>query len=142
MLNLKAIQTSQQALGINHESKLDQIREEILALLNQKQQMDEMHIATQVAQLASLRTKLEILQKEHTTSSTYVRIIENLYFQEVRRRFDQIPVADRRSNEWIYNPSLTSFTPWLESSAQNDGVFYIFGKVCVIISTYHHPLLN
>lgn len=58
-----------------------------------------------------------------------VRVLESLYFTEITRRYDMIPNTDRRTNEWLYDSTKTSFTQWLESTEQNDGLFYIIGKV-------------
>tara|TARA_R110002003_G_scaffold911_3_gene21836 strand:+ start:1299 stop:1886 length:588 start_codon:yes stop_codon:yes gene_type:complete len=191
MSKLKAIQSSQEALGINHESKLFNIQKQIFDMMEEKEKKekhmqeetrrrkraeekrktasrddkmtskekverakkekkakekqinedkDEM-IAYQIAQLASLKTKLEVLQKEHSMSVTYVQVIESLYFPEVRRRFAQIPWADQRSNQWIFSPDLTTFVPWLESTAPQDGIFYIFGKVCTLLHSILRPYL-
>lgn len=94
MSKLRAIQSSQQALGINHDSQFDRIREDILVLTCQEQQKGQMRIADHVAQLESLGTKLNFLIDEHTISSRNVQVIKSLHFHEVRRRFDQIPPAD------------------------------------------------
>ncbi|KAH5265392.1 hypothetical protein HBI70_141900 [Parastagonospora nodorum] len=99
MSRLKDLQNSQKALGIDHETKFNQIKDSIIHLTGQEHQKHVVQIAEQGAQLL-----------------------------KVRRRFDQIPYSDRRSNDWIYDPSLTTFSLWLESNATADGLFYIWGK--------------
>ncbi|KAH7084087.1 hypothetical protein FB567DRAFT_445409 [Paraphoma chrysanthemicola] len=68
MSKLKAMQSSQDAHGINHESNERREKESLT-----REEKDEL-ISFQRAQLASLKTKLEVLQKEHSTSVTYVRV--------------------------------------------------------------------
>jgi len=132
MSSIKAIRTSQIELGIRHESQLDRIREDILDLAQATEQKSETRIADQIAQLESLRTKLNFLIDEHRTSARNVKVVKSLYFPEVRRRFEQILPKDQRSNEWIHDSATTEFVPWLESAAQGDSIFYIYGKVCLL----------
>lgn len=127
MSSLKAIQASQKDLGIAHESQLDRVREEILKLTRQDWDKAAMRITDQVARLEGLATKLEWLKSEHETSCRNVQVVKSLYFQEVRRRFDQILQAEQRTNEWIFDPQLTPFRPWLESKTPNSNIFYIYG---------------
>ena len=117
-------------MDIQDGSKLDLIREDILRLTKQTQHNNEMRAATQGAQLVSLKTKFEILQREQATCTRQVKILESLYFPELRRRWYQIRKSDQRSNEWIYDPQQTSFVSWLESENKDDGLFYITGRVC------------
>jgi hypothetical protein len=129
MSRLKDLQQSQKALGIDHETKFTQIKESIMLLNGQEQQKHEVQIAEQGAQLLSLKVKVDALLKEHFDSSKTIRVVRSLYFQEVRRRFDQIPDSDRRSNDWVYDSASTTFSRWLESNDTDDGMFYIWGKV-------------
>ena len=130
MAKLEEIEASHKRMGIQDGSKLDLIREDILRLTNQTQQNNEMRAATQSAQLASLKTKFEILQREQATCTRQIKVLESLYFPELRRRWYQIRKADRRSNEWVYDSQQTSFVSWLESEKKEDGLFYITGRVC------------
>jgi hypothetical protein len=125
------LQDSQKSLGIDYETKPLEIKNSILLLTKKEQQRNQVHINQQSAELTSLKAKVDALLKEYSDSSRTVRIVRSLYFQEVRRRFDQIPPADQLSNSWVYDPNMTTFGPWLESSADNDGLFYIWGKVCM-----------
>jgi hypothetical protein len=130
MAKLEAIEASHKKMGIQDGSKLNLIREDILCLTKQTQQKNEMRAAIQGAQLASLKTKFEILQREQATCTRQVKVLESLYFPELRRRWYQIRKADQRSNEWVYDPQQTSFVSWLESERKDDGLFYITGRVC------------
>lgn len=62
-------------------------------------------------------------------------MIESLYFQDIRRRIDQVPSADQFSNDWIYDVGLTTFIPWLQSSAKDACLFYIHEKVRELLFT-------
>jgi hypothetical protein len=123
---LDGLKKDQDALAINYDAKLDQIRDEILALVGQKSVSEG---ATQMAQLASLKTKLDALGKEHMACINQAAIIKSLYFPVLRRRWSQIPKADKATNMWIFDPSLTSFTAWLGSTDEDDGLYCITGRV-------------
>lgn len=96
---------------------------------DKKAEEEEMRIATRIQQLTNAVVKLEVLQKEHASSLREIEVIRSLHFKEVFRRFEKIPVADTMSNEWIFDPQKTTFTTWLESQDENDGLYYIFGRV-------------
>ena len=130
MAKLEEIEASHQKMGIQDGSKLDLIREDILCLTKQTRQKNEMRAATQCAQLASLKSKFVALQREQDNCTRQVKVLESLYFPELRRRWYQIRKADQRSNEWVYDPLQTSFVSWLESEKKDDGLFYITGRVC------------
>ncbi|KAI1750161.1 hypothetical protein F4782DRAFT_255602 [Xylaria castorea] len=128
MARLAEIEASQKKMQIQDGSKLDLIRNDILRLTKQAQINSETRATAQAAQLTSLKTKLNILQKEQSTCTLQIRVLESLYFQEIRRRWLQIRDADQRSNEWIYDPQQTAFVSWLESRKNGDGFFYITGR--------------
>ncbi|KAI0555886.1 hypothetical protein F4679DRAFT_578007 [Xylaria curta] len=128
MAKLAEIEASQKKMQIQDGSKLDLIRNDILRLTKQAEINGETRAIMQAAQLTSLKTKLNILQKEQSTCTLQVRVLESLYFQEIRRRWLQIRDADQRSNEWIYDPQQTAFVSWLESRKIGDGFFYITGR--------------
>lgn len=127
MIKLEEIEASYKRMDIQDGSKMDLIREDILRLTKKTQQNNEMRAATQGAQLVSLKTKFEILQREQATCTRQIKVLESLYFPELRRRWYQIQKADQRSNEWVYDSQQTSFVSWLEK--KDDGLFYITGKV-------------
>ncbi|KAF2795555.1 hypothetical protein K505DRAFT_416360 [Melanomma pulvis-pyrius CBS 109.77] len=128
MIKLAEIEVAHKRMHIQDGSRLDLIREDILRSTKQSQSNIEMRAATQAAQLASLKTKLDILQREHSTCTRQIKVLESLYFPELRRRWYQIRKADQRSNEWAYDPQQTSLVPWLESQKKGDGLFYITGR--------------
>src|SRR4051794_16531340 len=97
-------------LDMKYDSKLDLIRDEILSLV---QQARPDSAVTQIAELASLKTKLD-MQKEHLNCVKQAEVIQSLYRPVLRRRWNQIPEADVTSNDWVFNSSITSFKPWLE----------------------------
>ncbi|KAH8759553.1 hypothetical protein F5882DRAFT_479407 [Hyaloscypha sp. PMI_1271] len=128
MAKLAEIEASHKKMDIQDGSTLNLIREDILHLTRQTQHNSEMRAAAQAAQLASLKTKLDILQIEQSTCTRQIKVLESLYFPELRRRWYQIRKADQRSNEWIYDPQHTSFVSWLESQKKGNGLFYNTGR--------------
>jgi hypothetical protein len=129
MNKLADIEASHRRMDVHHDSKLDLIRQDILRLTTQTQLDNERREAIQVAQLSSLKMKLEVLQREQSTCSRQIAVLKSLYFPELRRRWHQIRDADQRSNNWIYDPGKTSFVQWLENQENDDNVFYITGRV-------------
>lgn len=130
MAKLDSIEYTQRQMEIHDASKLALIREDILCLTTQPEENSEIRAAIQVAHLASLKMKLDILQREQSTSIWQIKVLQSLHFPELRRRWNQIRKADQLSNEWIFNPLQTSFVSWLESQKKGDSLFYITGKVC------------
>ena len=115
---------------MRYDAKLDVIRNEILSLV---QQTPTNSPTTQIAELASLKTKFDILQKEHLECIKQAEVIRSLYLPVLRRRWNQIPKADRLSNDWVFNTQKTSLKEWLESRGEHDALFCITGKA----SLYH-----
>ncbi|KAI0414753.1 hypothetical protein F5X98DRAFT_348474 [Xylaria grammica] len=128
MASLAEIKGYREKMGVIGGSKLDEILEDIRHSAKQIRQDSEMRAATQLAQLTSLKTKLEVLQQERDVCTRQNKVLRGLYFPEIRRRWIQIRDADRRSNEWIYDSRQTSFVSWLESKREEDGLFYITGR--------------
>lgn len=127
MSRLKTIEKSHHTMSINYELKLDLIRDEILRLASNHQGNGELLATTKAAQLTSLKSKLDTLEKEHLICDKQSKVIESLYFPELRRRWSQIPEANQATNAWLFDPKLTSFMHWLEIQ---DGIYWITGKVC------------
>ncbi|KAI4621947.1 hypothetical protein J4E80_004322 [Alternaria sp. BMP 0032] len=122
----KEVKKAQGALAMNYDAKLDQIRDEILALVGQNHRSEQ---AIQMAQLASLITKFDALGKEHTACTKQNALLKSLYFRELHKRWTKIRKADRASNTWIFDTSLTPFTVWLASTEEDDGLFCITGRL-------------
>lgn len=129
MSKLRAIQSTQTEYGINHEAQFDRIRRDILDLAMVRQQDGEIQIATQVARLDSLNTKLAYLLEEYTLSPFITRS------SKVCTSAKYIEGSDKDSNDWIYEEELTPYVTWLESGSQKDSMFYIQGKVGPDLST-------
>jgi hypothetical protein len=123
MSKLKEIEKLHHKMNINYELKLDPIREQIIHLTSQQQGSVEL----KVAELTSLKTKLDKLEQEHLICHKKFKAVESLYFAELRRRWAQIPEASQATNAWLFDPALASFSYWLESQ---DGIYLITGKVC------------
>ncbi|CAI6338167.1 unnamed protein product [Periconia digitata] len=120
------IEESQRSIGVREESRLDAIRDDIQRLAKQNQEIGEAWTEKRMAGLQSLLTKLRSLQKEHDICSQQIKVLESLYFTELRRRWYLIPYADQRTNDWVFNPEQTYFKSWLET--KDEGIFYITGK--------------
>ncbi|KAL4876546.1 hypothetical protein BJY04DRAFT_210569 [Aspergillus karnatakaensis] len=128
MTKLADIEASHRRMEIYYDSKLNLIRQDIIRLTTQNQLHNESRESIQVAQLTSLKMKLEVLQREQSTCSRQIAVLKSLYFPELRRRWLQIRDADQRSDNWIFDPDKTSFVQWLENQGGDDNVFYITGK--------------
>lgn len=136
MSKLREVELLRQELGVEQNTKLDALKAELASLASECQARGREHHDCQTNILEKMITNLKILQQEHVTMVEQVRVLESLYFTEITRRYDMIPNADQRTNEWVYDPTKTSFTQWLESTEQDDGLFYIIGKVSISPSKY------
>lgn len=126
MSKLRQLENSHREKGIKYESKLDAIREEVVRLSSQIQGKDETRGTTHDAQLTSLKTKLDAFEKERKTFYHQLKVIESLYFVVLPRRWSDIPYTHPTTNEWLFDPRLTSFVDWLESK---NSIYCITGKV-------------
>lgn len=109
MSQLQAAETDRRKVGIELSSKLDAVRGDIL-ILTADSSRREKHVEAQTTQLANLKTNLEFLATEYHTARMQTEMLRSLYFTELRRRFDQIALADQRSNEWVFDPKQTQFS--------------------------------
>ncbi|KAH9862815.1 hypothetical protein J1614_010908 [Plenodomus biglobosus] len=128
MSKLREVEILRQELGVEQNTKLDALKAELAHLAKECQEQSREHQEIQAIILESLITNLDSLRREHVTILEQVRVLESLYFTKITRRFDMIPDADERTNEWVYDTTKTGFTQWVESTKQNDGLFYIIGK--------------
>lgn len=105
---------------------MDLLKEEVL---NAAKQARDKAAESQAAQLASFKTKVDLLAKEHSNCARQIEVLQSLYLQVLRKRWTQIHKADEGSNDWIFDSKLTTFRVWLESEELQDCLFYITGKV-------------
>ena len=82
------------------ESRLDAIRDDIVRLTNQERESEKLWTENRSAGLQSLLTKLGSLQKEHDVCLKQIKILESLYFTELRRRWY---VEICMVNAWVMN---------------------------------------
>ena len=108
---------------------LDDSETTVPEVSDEEAEKEELQLASQVQQLTKAVIKLKTLQKQQEASLREIEVIRSLYFTDVFRRFEKIPEADARSNEWAFNPLKTTFSSWLESQDGGDGLYYIHGKV-------------
>lgn len=78
------------------------------------------------ARLTSIGTKLDSLEKELQKCHQQASTIQSLYFPEIKRRWSRIPDAESMTNAWLFDPSQTSFSSWLESEG---GIYCVSGLV-------------
>ena len=121
---------------------MDRLRDEIVGLVKQPEfwqtatyqidplEINAQEIAFRTARLSSLKTKLDVLPKEHNACIQQNKTIRSLYFPEIRRRWSHIPHADEASNAWVFDEERTPFVEWLNSKEKSDGLFCITGRVC------------
>ncbi|KAI0813210.1 hypothetical protein GGR55DRAFT_563308 [Xylaria sp. FL0064] len=129
MAKLAQIEASHKRMDIQNESRLNSIRNDLLSLSEDQTRLNSpVQAAARGTQLTDIKTKLDMLQGEQSSCTMQIKVLESLYFPELRRRWYQIQDADVRSNEWIYDPEQTAFVSWLEGQRNGDGFFYITGK--------------
>lgn len=87
------------------------------------------------SELQSLEMKLRMLKNELTLCDKQAEVIKSLYFEEIKRRWSQIPKAEEKTNCWLFDRSRTSFASWAESK-EVASVYYISGWVSSESSTY------
>lgn len=80
------------------------------------------------AELYNLKMKLEMLETELNLCDKQAKVIKSLYFEEIKRRWSQIPKAEEKTNSWLFDRSKTSFASWAESQ-EVSSIYYISGLV-------------
>lgn len=125
---LKALSQLQKDLGINYDTKLDDIRAEIVSIAK----IHEPEAAA--TQLARLNECLGRFEEERTRRRERTALIKSLYFSEIRRRWGQIPEADAETNMWLFDRNKTNFGSWLRSG---NGIFWFACKVSYFHLNFH-----
>lgn len=115
--------------GKNVASRSTHVKNDDKDTSDEEAEKEEMQLATQVQLLTNSIVKLQMLQRGGASSLKQIEVVRSLYFKEVFRRFEKIVEADPDSNEWVFDSLKTTLPFWLESSQENDGLYYIFGKV-------------
>jgi hypothetical protein len=115
---LSALKRSQEEFEIKYDSKLDNIQQNILQLVESKQVRE--------GQLAALKEHLDSLAREGAVCRKQYRVIRSLYFPELPRRWSEIRNADKFTNDWLFDSSKTNFLMWLKGG---NGIYWINGKV-------------
>jgi hypothetical protein len=130
MKRLGEIQKSQAKFQVQGESGINLIRDDILRLTKITLPKGDIHDASQTAELTSLYSKLVALNREQARCTHQMSILKSLYFADLSRRWSRIVDAADASNEWMFDRQRIPFMMWLESSDEDDGLFYITGRVC------------
>ncbi len=98
-----------------------------MELVAQTAQAEQREEASRLTLLAHLKECLASFEEERLLRRHQSAVIKSLYFPEIRRRWDQVPQAEERTNAWLFDQNKTGFLKWLESGS---GIFWITGKVC------------
>ncbi|CAG9976002.1 unnamed protein product [Clonostachys byssicola] len=135
---LSSIQRAHTDHYINHDMKFENLQQQILDISGS----EEESLAKLVAEVTSLRTKVESLNKEAELCSKQARVIKSLYFTELHRRWDKIDDAAKNTNAWLFHSSEVSFSSWLESDSRS--MYCITGlpgsgKSTLMKYAYDHP---
>jgi hypothetical protein len=117
---LRALRDLQECHEINYDTKLESTRTDILQLTG-KQTND----AADPLERSRLKESLDLLDREGQLRRWQIKVINSLFFKEIRRRWDKITTADDRTNDWLFDRTGTSFLKWLESG---NGIYWITGK--------------
>lgn len=114
----------QKSLEIHYDGQLNDIRIQLINLMQQNSQDTEQRTAFRLLQMA----KLSVFQEEHAACLRQIRVIPSLYVPVLSKRWRDISHADQSSNSWLFGPELSTYTSWLQ---HGDGVYMILGKVQV-----------
>jgi hypothetical protein len=126
MRELKTLKKLHERRGVDNPP-LDSLRGDI-ARLTQSETENNTALA---ANLASLTTKLVVLDKNRELYRRQLKIVESLYFPELKRRQSDITDANRKTEKWVFDKHRTTFLDWLESG---NGIYWISGLVSGITS--------
>lgn len=119
MRELKTLKKLHERRGVDNPP-LDSLRGDI-ARLTQSEAENNTALA---ANLASLTTKLVVLDKNRELYRRQLKIVESLYFPELKRRQSDITDANRKTEKWVFDKHRTTFLDWLESG---NGIYWISG---------------
>ncbi|CAH0025318.1 unnamed protein product [Clonostachys rhizophaga] len=124
MEQLYSIQRAHIDHYINHDMKFENLQRQILEITGSI----EGTLDNLVAQVTSLRTKMESLNSEAELCRKQARVIKSLHFTEIHRRWDKIDDAAENTNAWLFHPSEVSFPSWLESDSRS---MYCIAGLCL-----------
>lgn len=115
MQKLDEVNRSYKKFEINYDMKLDNIKDDVIAAIENTAARNQMDLSIHGAQLASLQTKLVKLERELEFCDERATIIKSLYFREIKRRWSLIPEAEKKTNSWLFDRTQTTFASWAES---------------------------
>ncbi|VUC24312.1 unnamed protein product [Clonostachys rosea] len=135
---LHSIQRAHVDHDINHEMRFEHLKRQICEISGSI----DYNLAGLVAQVTSLRTKVESLNREAELCRKQARTIKSLHFIEIRRRWDKIDEAAENTNAWLFHQTEVSFSSWLKSDTEN--IYCITGspgsgKSTLMKYAYDHP---
>jgi predicted Rossmann fold nucleotide-binding protein DprA/Smf involved in DNA uptake len=112
--------------GITARNSFETIRLDILRLVEQNREDRDSRIAMQATEIKDLQAKLAELRNEESVRKEQARVLKSLYFKDIDKRLEQIVEAERNTNAWLFDSSLSNFPEWLESE---DSLYCVVGKV-------------
>ena len=112
---------------------LAKIQRDILRLVERDGRLG---IEAAAMQRASLKESLDLFEQERRARRLQFKVIESLYFPEIRRRWRQISDADHLTNTWLFDRTRTDFLDWLESGS---GIYWISGIVSSPLPPLGYP---
>ncbi|KAJ4012547.1 hypothetical protein NW752_008246 [Fusarium irregulare] len=118
---LQNIRQQHMDLEIRETLRFEDIRRKLDVLVDQKS--SDLHNFQK--QAGALHTATQELEREEQKGSRQIELLKSLYFQELRQRWDNIDDAAGNTLSWLYDPSRTRFTTWLESESSD--IYYITG---------------
>lgn len=85
----------------------------------------------EIMQISDNISKAAEIQKQRAINQ---QILNSLYFVQIEERRSKIPAAHAKTFKWVYDnrmadpPPWTDFQTWLQSSDEQDGLYWITGK--------------
>ncbi|KAF2638408.1 hypothetical protein P280DRAFT_431703, partial [Massarina eburnea CBS 473.64] len=116
-----ALDGKAESMHINVNTKLDQVRLEVLQLLqnqstiNTPKTIDRDDLASM---LSSFTARAESLRKQEA-------FLASLRFEDMERRRDMVKDAHKKTLDWMFDGAESRFVPWLESGS---GLYWVKGK--------------
>ncbi|KAK7222219.1 hypothetical protein V2G26_010222 [Clonostachys chloroleuca] len=135
---LSSIQQAHMVHDINHDMKFENLQRQIFEI----SRSEEDNLSRLVAEVTSLRTKVESLNKEAELCRRQARVIKSFYFTEIHRRWDKIDGAAENTNAWLFHSPEVSFSSWLGLDSRS--MYCITGlpgsgKSTLMKYAYDHP---
>ncbi|KAF2194685.1 hypothetical protein K469DRAFT_734449 [Zopfia rhizophila CBS 207.26] len=121
LLAISDLHQNHKRLNINANLKLDQLREDIINVVNKGAESTGQRGVT----LDSLSERLISLVEQGKRAELEQRMVESLTFDSMREREEKIKDAHARTLNWIFEEPDIGFTDWLQTG---NGIYWVKGK--------------